>query len=420
VMAGGLLKAFGANSFYTAKYPNQFEKTGTGFGSIQLHKGGRLNIKQSIYYRIHSDEFSLFRSNPPVWYLSPNYHLSQVAGSKTDAWFSSLLGKTGFGLEMRYESILSTVLGEPLLHSKPVWGIDGAEYSSSGTRTHYSLSAEQQWIAGRVRINGGVVVHAVRSVRNFIQVYPGLDISYSPLLQLKTYLSLNRAFRLPTFTELYYQSPTNQGNPSLLPEMAWHAETGAEYRIGFLTARGSGFYRYAPQSIDWVRRADETIWHTENLGMISTFGFETGISARPIKAGRNRLVPEQFDLGFRRYFQDHSAGSYFSQYLLDYLRWKRTAGITLRVGDPIRLTANLVWQDRNGTYTSFDAGQNMIESDYKPFMVMDLKISYRLKRVVLTAACTNLFNRTYFDLGSVPQPGAWYQAGLEFRIGEKQ
>jgi len=416
LLAGGLKKAFGANSFYSAKYPGQFEKTGSIFSAVQAAWSGRINIRQSLFYRQHTDEFSLFRSDPPAWYLSPNYHLSEAIGSKSDAWFTTILGKTAFGFEFRYESIWSTVLGEISKIPRIIHGIEGVEYTRFGSRNHFILSAEQQIVTGPVKWNGGVVLHDVQSVKNYLQVYPGLDVSYTVTRSLRTFLSLNRAFRLPTFTELYYKSPTNQGNAALLPESAWHAETGAEYQLNRFTARLIGFYRYASQSIDWVRQDNETIWHTENLGRIITSGIESGFSYSPVKIKGLLKFADHFDLGFRYYFQHHTVESYHSQYVLDYLKWKLTAGLTLKIARPVYFTANWVWQERNGTYTSTDGDQNMTEVDYKPFMVMDFRLSCKFRQIVLFAGCTNLFDTEYFDLGSVPQPGAWYQAGIEINL----
>jgi len=419
LMAGGLKKAFGANSFYTPKYPDQFEKTGSGFTAFQLDLKGKVNFRQSVFYRLHTDDFTLFRTDPPAWYTSPNYHLSQTAGSKSDAWFSTALGKTAFGLEIRYESIWSTVLGEISGQTRQISGVSGIEYSHFGSRTHFSLSAEQQAETGRFKWDGGVVLHEVRSLKNYLQVYPGMDVSYRATPAWRAFLSVNRAFRLPTFTELYYKSPTNQGNAGLLPETAWYAESGAEYRLNGFSAKCIGFYRNATQSIDWVRADNETIWHTENLGKILTYGIESGLSWSPLPSNRGVKIIDRLDLGYRHYFQHHQVGTYHSQYLLDYLKWKLTAGMTLKVGTPFRFTANMVWQERNGTYTAFDAAQNMIETDYKPFMIIDIKATYRIRRINLVAECSNILNQPYFDLGSLPQPGAWYKAGVEIDLDGK-
>jgi len=41
--------------------------------------------------------------------------------------------------------------------------------------------------------------------------------------------SVGRSFRAPSFTDLYYESPANMGNPDLEPEKAWSYELGADY-----------------------------------------------------------------------------------------------------------------------------------------------------------------------------------------------
>ncbi len=416
LMAGGLKKAFGANSFYTLKYPNQYERTGSGFAYLQAVYKGKLNLSESIYYRIHTDEFSLFRWDPPEWYKSPNYHLSQIAGCKSDAWFTSALGKTSLEFEFRHESIWSTVLGDLTEKTKPITGVDGTVYNHFGSRSHLSLSAENQLITGFVTWNGGIVLHEIQATKNYFQVYPGLDISISLPANWRTYISLDRAFRLPSFTELYYQSPTNSGNSNLLPETAWNAETGIEYQKGGLTFKMLGFYRYATQSIDWVRNKEQEIWHAENLGRISTWGLETGLNWTPLKDLTASKIIERFEFGYRYYFQHHGVENYDSQYVLDYLKWKMTAGVTLKIGKPFRITACFVWQERNGTYTSFDAVQNMIEVDYKPFATIDLKLAYNFKAITFIAECSNILNTEYFDLGGIPQPGTWFKAGFELNL----
>jgi vitamin B12 transporter len=420
LIAGALKKEFGANSFYTAKYPNQFERNGSAFSILQADHNGQVNLRQSVYYRLHADEFSLFRTNPPEWYTSPNYHLTQTTGAKSDAWFSTRIGKTGFGLEIRHESVWSTVLGNLVEVTRPVAGIEGAHYNHFGSRNHITLSAEQQIISGRFKWNGGVVLHGVKAPEYYFRVYPGLDVSYSVSQSLRGFISLNRAFRLPTFTELYYKSPTNVGNSELLPETALHGEMGAEYLVDGLSGRLIGFYRFAGQSIDWVRKADETIWHTENLGQIQTWGMESSLSYRPeLDEGVFKVI-NRLNIGYRHYFQHHSVGSYYSQYVLDYLKWKMTSGLTLKLGKHLQLSAYFIYQERNGSYTSINQYQQLFEVDYKPFATIDLKLLYKFRWATFKAECTNLFNQEYFDLSSIPLPGAWYKAGVEFNIEGKK
>ena len=49
-------------------------------------------------------------------------------------------------------------------------------------------------------------------------IFPGIDLSYKFSDKIKFYLSANKSMRTPNFTELYYSSPTNQGNVNLEAE----------------------------------------------------------------------------------------------------------------------------------------------------------------------------------------------------------
>jgi len=76
----------------------------------------------------------------------------------------------------------------------------------------------------------------------------------------------SRTVRLPDYTELYYRSPVNVGNPDLKAEQAWNLELGARWH-GW---RATVFYRKESELIDWVRRDD--VWHAENIGDSRVWG----------------------------------------------------------------------------------------------------------------------------------------------------
>ena len=51
--------------------------------------------------------------------------------------------------------------------------------------------------------------------------------------------AISRGFRLPTYTDLFYKSPTENGNPNLKPESAWSYEGG----VGLVSGREVGALR---------------------------------------------------------------------------------------------------------------------------------------------------------------------------------
>jgi iron complex outermembrane receptor protein len=81
--------------------------------------------------------------------------------------------------------------------------------------------------------------------------------------------SAGRAFRLPTYTDLYYEqpaasgSPGYQGNPNLKPETAWSYDGGLDWT---LSRRVSGtatvFYRNENNDLDYILIPDSTAPNT--------------------------------------------------------------------------------------------------------------------------------------------------------------
>ncbi len=70
-------KAFGAHSFYTPKYPIQYEQIKSLIGSINhKHYWEKITLTGNLYYKQHHDRFELFRHNLPQnqipsWYKNP-------------------------------------------------------------------------------------------------------------------------------------------------------------------------------------------------------------------------------------------------------------------------------------------------------------------------------------------------------------
>ncbi|HKJ42501.1 MAG TPA: TonB-dependent receptor plug domain-containing protein, partial [Sunxiuqinia sp.] len=77
-------KAFGANSFYTPKYPNQFEQTKTTFAALKFETGKKLHFSPSVYWRRNQDRFELFRHDSVTYPF--NYHLTDVLGTSINSW----------------------------------------------------------------------------------------------------------------------------------------------------------------------------------------------------------------------------------------------------------------------------------------------------------------------------------------------
>ncbi len=66
--------------------------------------------------------------------------------------------------------------------------------------------------------------------------------------------SASRAFRLPTYTDLYYHDPTTLGDPNLQPETAWNYEAGLLWDQGGRYKAGIAvFERREKNDIGYIR-----------------------------------------------------------------------------------------------------------------------------------------------------------------------
>ncbi|MDP3432191.1 MAG: TonB-dependent receptor, partial [Bacteroidota bacterium] len=249
-------KAFGANSFYTATYPNQFEETKTTFASLKFETGTKIHLTPSVYWRRHQDRFELFRSEPASWYAGHNYHLTDVFGSNLNAWFASAFGKTAFGAEIRTENVWSNVLGKAIATPIEVPGESGKFFTKAYSRTTISYFAEHSVYLKKLSISAGAMANWISDLGFGWNIYPGLDASYAISNHFKLYGSANSSLRMPTFTDLFYNGPTNIGNPDLKPEKSVTYEGGLKLTFKGFSGHAGAYHRRGKNLIDWVRETD--------------------------------------------------------------------------------------------------------------------------------------------------------------------
>ena len=402
-------KAFGANSFYSSKYPNEFEHTKTAFSSLQFSSAGKVKITPQLYWRRHHDRFELFRDNAPAWYKNHNYHLTDVLGSSINIQFNSLAGKTGIKAEYFVEKIYSNVLGT-LMSDTLSDAMDSQGYfTKSGKRNNVSVALEHEYNVKKFSIALGLLGNYNDAFK--FDFCPGLDLAVAFKPWIKWYLSANKSFRLPTFTDLYYQGPTNRGNPNLHPEKAYTVETGLKFFHKGFYAHLSGFYRYGKNLIDWVKNPDSTKWESANLTKMQTWGIETAMTFNfsQFKCTHNPI--NSIDIAYAYLNSDKSSGEYVSYYIMDYLKHKLTLSINAKLYKKVGISLVYAFNDRNGTYTNFSDGK---ETPYHGFSTVDAKLFWRPMNFDVFFACNNIFDARYYDYGNIAMPGRWISAGISY------
>ena len=416
LQAGVSNKAFGANSFYTPKYPNQFEETKTTFASLKFETGEKLHFSPAIYWRRHHDRFELFRDNPASWYSGHNYHMTDVLGTSINSWFASSLGKTAFGSEFRSENIWSNVLGEDMTTPVSVPGEEGQFFTKSHSRTTVSFFAEHTIYLGKFTASGGAMANWISDLNFDWNVYPGLDLSYQVTEQLKVYSSYNKSLRMPTFTDLYYNGPTNKGNPDLKPEQSSTIEGGLKWDNAAIHTQLGYYHRIGKNLIDWVRESEEFLWETRNLTEIKSDGLEFIASINLESLLNKPFFLTRINTNYSYNTLDKVKNNYLSNYVLDNLKQKFVFAIDHKIWNNLQASWNLRYQDRNGTYAKFENTEYVGEVAYQAFWLTDVKVYWKTKQMQLSASVSNLFDKSYVDLGNLQQPGRWISLGFRYQL----
>jgi iron complex outermembrane receptor protein len=400
-------KKQGANTFYSAAYPDQFDDTRGVFASIRGETNGRLKFIPRIYWSRHHDEFQLIREGTPdvpAWYTDHNYHRSDVFGMNLHMQYASRWGITAFGGEFRNEGILSSVLGKPMEESI-------GKYAYSDNRSNISYFLEHNFILRQFTLSVGGLLNHNTAVTNTFDLYPALNVSYRPWESLRLYASWNKATRMPTFTDLYYTTATHVGNSHLEAERSEAFEAGAKYTQRVVNGSMAAFYMKGSNMIDWVKPSPDALWESRNHTKINTKGVEVNVSL-DLKEWLGATQPlRSFQAGYMHLHQGRVEDELISNYALNHLRHKFTAALHHEVVKGLTLSWHFRWQERAGSYVQYTDLQPGERVNFEPFALLDLKANYAFRGVQLFASANNLFNATHVDFGNIPQPGFWLSGG---------
>jgi outer membrane cobalamin receptor len=242
-------------------------------------------------------------------------------------------------------------------------------------------------------------------------VSPSLDLRFTIFEGFDLVAFGRRAFRAPTFNELYYPG---YGNPNLKPEDAWLADVGIDFLRGLcenwtLGIKVDGFYNSLQNKIISAPSADDPyVWLPYNVGKVEAKGIDAALSLR-YDDGR-------FAGGFsaryaRQSALDKTPDSYTFDQQIPYVA-KNT--VVLAADAAIagwRLDA--VWNWRGGR---FDASGEM--PDWNT-LDLTLRKDFTLGNVgvlSLNVTARDLLNCRYELVRDYPMPGRSFLGGFTFKF----
>jgi iron complex outermembrane receptor protein len=358
---------FGAEGFY-GPYP-AWEDTKTWWLGYNQALGK--DTDASFAYRRHSDLFVLFRDNPPIY---TNHHSDESYQAALRRHQALKPGITfSYGGEAIHESIVSNNLGN---HDRSRGAIYAAIDIRNIPRFSLSIAAREEFYR---RYSG--------------EFSPTVAAGYWLLPMLKVRGSASRAFRVPSYTDLYYSDPSNLGNPNLRPERAWTFEGGLDWLpMGRVTAESTFFDRRLRDGIDYFRATPTAPWQAVNIDSLDFYGVES--SLRYTVARRQTLeflytwllgVQNAIPFAQTKYNFNYPSSS-------GVVAWSGSAG-------------DIEFRTRIGVL-------NRISQD--PYALWDVYAAYSHGKVHPFIQVANITSTSYQEIQGVAMPGRSILGGVEF------
>ena len=407
---GYLEKFFGANSFYTPRFPNQYEEVNSSFGSLKYSKNSKnWKFASTYFWRRHKDYFLLKRDDPSFY---ENNHLTDVFGSEYSIRHISKFGTSALNLEYRKEKLLSSSMGEKLDEAIAVKNRD-ANYLKHYERDVFSLSLEHAYTLKKFHTAGGFILNWNNDFG--FSAYPGIDFNYELSEYFKVIASINTSFRTPSFTELLYNDGNSIGNKLLKPEEALSFEVGAKWNKGIFKTQASIFRTLGKEIIDWTKPVNDLTqaWFAQNISSLQTSGIEAEFSLFPSRSNPKAFV-RTLRFAYTYLWQEASIDENFdSRYVLDFLKHKATFSLQHKIYKKLSASWQILAQDREGGFVQFTDSKFV---EYQIYALVNGRISWENKIATLYFDANNLLNTTYYDFGNIPMPSRWFKIGAKISI----
>jgi iron complex outermembrane receptor protein len=370
---GHLDSAFGAQGFY-GPYPSYEHTRSHGLvwrNSLSAGFFRRRPTRVDLSWRRHDDDYILVRDHPELYRNRHENQTVQLLVHSLAADTPHFLCAAGF--ELRRDALASARLG------------DHSTGQAAGM-------VEFQWLPDTRTVLQGTL--RVDHFSRYGTVWtPGLGLAWRPAERWKLRAFAGKAFRAPSFTELYYWSPSNQGNPALLPERAATLEGGADwFGAAGSQVSGTAFVRWDREMVDWIRVGPLEPWRAANIGRAAVAGGSIH-AARPLAAGlrlQGGYALNGLALGQPVDFE--------SKYVLDYCRHHLAAQLTGAWGAATTWSVSVHHKVRAGVD--------------RRYTLLAARAARRWRNLEFHVRAENLLNESYEEVLGVPMPGRAVYGGV--------
>lgn len=369
-------RKFGANGFYgIPSATEQYEETQASLiGFSTIIKNGNWTFKPRVYWRRNQDLYLYIRSNPSAY---RNMHITNKVAAELNGSYQSNVGITGFGVEFSKYYISSNRLGDNQREIATLF-----------------LEHRFQFFNNILDVTPGISASYFSDFDN--QFFPGLDVGVKISDNFRAYGNIGTSYRVPTYTNLYYTSPTTISNPDLNTEEAFSQEVGFKYISNRFNLSVAAFNRDADNLIDYVRENTTDAWQAQNIQSVNTKGYETQVD---YLFTINKL-PQKIQLGYSYLDNDvKTSEANFSQYSINSMKHQFTSSLQFNIFKGFNTTFAYRYVERT-------AGMS--------YNVYDVNVSYRIKAFELSMFANNIFNAEYIESGMIPMPKGNVLFGMKY------
>ncbi len=376
IQGGFLAKKFGAAGFYTNLFPDQYEETQVGhIGIGHEYKKENIIFNSKVGWRWAQDEFTLFRYNPAK---PKNFHIGNNLNAELGLVYNNSLGESSIGVEGIFEGIDSNNLGNRNRRSLQLYAAHEFSLLNRNLNILPSLT---------------VAMYDTPISKSFF--YPGADFTYKFKTNQNLFFSIGRGNRLPSFTELYYNTAANKGFEGLVPEESFAMDLGYSIAHAGTQIQASVFQRTLKNGVDFVRNDIKSPWIATNSGEIQTRGVEVSWKER-----WGSFLSTTINYTYLDQKMDVPTGK-ISKYVMENLRHQLAALASFHINKNLYIGP------------TFRFYQRVSLPDYSLF---DAKLEYRAAQFTIFTQAQNIADKKYTEIGMVPMSGRWWTMGINFKI----
>ncbi len=387
IQAGYADRKFGAQGFY-APYPS-WEETKTAFvaGRVNHPVSDRITLEPRVYYRRNTDRFVLLRDNPDAY---TNNHLTHKVGTSLGG-IADLGGRNT--LAMKLEGVYEDIDSDGIRGGNP------GQALGYHLRRRASVAAEFDNNDGPALWQMGVRLDTREGYQPRFSGTGAMSYLASESLTMRG--SIGTFNRIPNFTELYYRSPTDLGDPGLEAETGWSWDLGLEWNEGPWFGHVAWFQRQEDDLIEWARPLDSNQpWQAMNITEGRVKGLESRMAWRH---GAGHIL----SVGYTWLDKETTMpGNFEGKYTL------LTPRHLLQMQASAVLPWNLSWTV-GGRYMERTAGPD----DFRILFVLDSRLDWTHSSGLFAGIMgTNLLDRRYEEIPGVQMSGMLLTAtvGLDF------